>query len=33
MIATVAVDVCTRPAESVFGTRCTRCTPDSNYIT
>jgi hypothetical protein len=29
MTATVAVDVCTRPLESVEGTRCTRCTPDS----
>ena len=29
--ATVAVDVCTRPPDSVSGTRCTRCTPDSNF--
>lgn len=29
MIATVAVEVCTRPEVSVAGTRCTRCTPDS----
>ena len=29
MIATVAVEVCTRPLVSVAGTRCTRCTPDS----
>src|SRR5690348_3780150 len=27
--ATVAVLVCTRPCDSVTGTRCTRCTPDS----
>ena len=27
MTATVAVDVCTLPAPSVIGTRCTRCTP------
>ena len=30
MTATVAVEVCTRPLLSVAGTRCTRCTPDSN---
>ena len=30
MIATVAVDVCTRPELSVAGTRCTRWTPLSN---
>ena len=30
--ATVTVDVCTRPCVSVAGTRCTRCTPDSNFI-
>lgn len=29
MIATVAVEVWTRPLVSVAGTRCTRCTPDS----
>ena len=29
--ATVAADVCTRPCASVAGTRCTRCTPDSNF--
>mmetsp|Transcript_9523 Transcript_9523/g.43384 ORF Transcript_9523/g.43384 Transcript_9523/m.43384 type:complete len:270 (+) Transcript_9523:1398-2207(+) len=29
--ATLAVDVCTRPCVSVAGTRCTRCTPDSNF--
>mmetsp|Transcript_956 Transcript_956/g.4056 ORF Transcript_956/g.4056 Transcript_956/m.4056 type:complete len:278 (+) Transcript_956:527-1360(+) len=28
--ATEAVLVCTRPCVSVTGTRCTRCTPDSN---
>ena len=28
--ATVAVDVWMRPDDSVTGTRCTRCTPDSN---
>ena len=28
--ATVAVEVCTRPWDSVAGTRCTRCTPASN---
>jgi hypothetical protein len=27
MIATLAVEVCTRPAPSVAGTRCTLCTP------
>ena len=32
MIATVAVDVCTRPCVSVLGTRCTRCTPLSYFI-
>ena len=30
--ATVAVDVWMRPCDSVAGTRCTRCTPDSNFI-
>mmetsp|Transcript_53602 Transcript_53602/g.127468 ORF Transcript_53602/g.127468 Transcript_53602/m.127468 type:complete len:210 (-) Transcript_53602:278-907(-) len=29
MMATVAVEVCTRPWVSVAGTRCTRCTPAS----
>ena len=28
--ATVAVEVWMRPEDSVTGTRCTRCTPDSN---
>ena len=28
--ATVAVDVCTRPCDSVAGTRCTLCTPASH---
>ena len=28
--ATVAVEVCTRPCDSVAGTRCTRCTPASH---
>ena len=31
MMATVAVEVCTRPLVSVAGTRCTRCTPDSYF--
>jgi hypothetical protein len=31
IIATVAVDVWTRPIVSVCGTRWTRCTPDSNF--
>ena len=30
MIATVAVEVWMRPCDSVSGTRCTRCAPDSN---
>src|SRR5437667_6297940 len=30
--ATVTADVCTRPWVSVFGTRCTRCTPLSYFI-
>ena len=30
MMASVAVDVWTRPWDSVAGTRCTRCTPLSN---
>ena len=30
--ATVAVEVCTRPPDSVSGTRCTRWTPDSYFI-
>ena len=29
--ATVAVDVCSRPWDSVTGTRCTRWTPDSCF--
>src|SRR6476661_7661148 len=29
--ATVAADVWMRPCVSVSGTRCTRCTPDSNF--
>ncbi len=29
--ATVAVEVWMRPADSVSGTRCTRCTPPSNF--
>ena len=29
--ATVAVEVWMRPEPSVSGTRCTRCTPDSNF--
>ena len=29
--ATVAAEVWTRPLPSVAGTRCTRCTPDSNF--
>ena len=29
--ATVAADVWIRPPASVSGTRCTRCTPDSNF--
>ena len=29
--ATVAVLVWMRPEDSVTGTRCTRCTPDSNF--
>ena len=32
MTATVAALVCTRPLASVSGTRCTRCTPLSNFI-
>jgi hypothetical protein len=32
MIATVAVDVCTRPCVSVAGTRWTRWTPASYFI-
>ena len=31
--ATVAAEVCTRPCVSVAGTRCTRCTPLSYFIT
>ena len=31
IIATVAAEVCTRPCDSVSGTRCTRCAPDSNF--
>jgi hypothetical protein len=30
MIATVAAEVWMRPCDSVSGTRCTRCVPDSN---
>ena len=30
--ATVAAEVWMRPWFSVSGTRCTRCTPDSNFI-
>ena len=30
MIATVAAEVWMRPCDSVAGTRCTRCVPDSN---
>ena len=30
--ATVTVEVCTRPWDSVSGTRCTRCTPLSYFI-
>ena len=30
--ATVAAEVCTRPCVSVLGTRCTRCTPLSNFM-
>ena len=29
--ATVAAEVWMRPLASVAGTRCTRCTPDSNF--
>ena len=29
--ATVAAEVWMRPCASVAGTRCTRCTPDSNF--
>ena len=29
--ATVAAEVWMRPLASVVGTRCTRCTPDSNF--
>ena len=29
--ATVTVDVCILPCDSVSGTRCTRCTPLSNF--
>ena len=29
--ATVAAEVWMRPLPSVAGTRCTRCTPDSNF--
>ena len=29
--ATVQVDVWMRPCDSVAGTRCTRCVPDSNF--
>ena len=29
--ATVAAEVWTRPCDSVFGTRCTRWAPDSNF--
>ncbi len=29
--ATVAAEVWMRPCASVSGTRCTRCTPDSNF--
>ena len=29
--ATVAAEVWMRPLASVSGTRCTRCTPDSNF--
>ena len=31
--ATVAVEVWMRPWDSVLGTRWTRCTPDSNFMT
>ena len=31
--ATVIVDVWMRPCDSVSGTRCTRCTPDSHLKT
>ena len=29
--STPAAEVCTRPCDSVTGTRCTRCTPPSNF--
>ena len=31
--STPAAEVCTRPWDSVTGTRCTRCTPPSNFNT